>query len=125
MDATTLFVNALAVGAAASFRPNAMYLPEDEKQEMTLYGQLKELIAEKYSRVEADLLDIGPASLERQQQLKGQLQQAGIEQDTEALNLARALLRACYENEPEAFAAVGLGPAEFEQHLYYDQGESA
>jgi hypothetical protein len=121
MDPSTTIVNALAVGAAASFRPNVMYLPEDEKRSLTIYGELKELLEEKYGRVEGDLLDIGPASSERRQQLAAQLQKSGADQDEEVLKLARALLRACYEEEPEAFAAVGLGPAELEQHLYYDE----
>jgi hypothetical protein len=121
MDSTTTIVYALAVGAAASFRPNVMGLPDDEKRALTAYGELKELLEQKYGRIEADLLDIGPASSERRQQLTDQLQKAGADQDEEVLNRARALLRACYEEEPEAFAAVGLGPAELEQHLYYDE----
>jgi hypothetical protein len=121
MDPTTTIVTALAVGAAASFRPNVMYLPDDEKRALTLYGQLKELLEQKYGSVEAGLLDIGPASGERRQQLADQLQKSGADQDQKVLDLARLLLRACYEEEPEAFAAVGLGPAEVEQHLYYDE----
>jgi hypothetical protein len=98
-----------------------MDLPDDEKRALMAYRELKDFLEQKYGRVEADLLDIGPASGERQQQLATQLQQAGADRDEEVLGLARGLLRVCYEEEPEAFAAVGLGPAEVEQHLYYDE----
>jgi hypothetical protein len=121
MDPTTIIVNALAVGAAASFRPNMMDLREEKKVVVTAHEKLKALIGQKYGRVEAHLLDIGPASAERQQVLAQQLQQAGADKDADLLAMALALLRACYEEEPEALAAVGLGPAELEQHLFYDR----
>lgn len=119
MDNITLIVNAMAVGAAASFRPNVMYLPEDEKKAINAYDELKALLGQKYSGVEADLLDIGPANAERQQLLAGQLQQAGAGEDQEVLALARHLLRVALDEEPEALAAVGLGPSELETHLMY------
>jgi hypothetical protein len=121
MDSTTIIVNALAVGAAASFRPNMIDIREEKKAIVTSHEELKALIGQRYGRVEADILDIGPASAERQQQLAQQLQQAGADKDDDLLALALALLRACYEEEPEALAAVGLGPAELEQHLYYNR----
>jgi hypothetical protein len=121
MDPTTIIVNALAVGAAVSFRPNMMDLREEKKAIMTAHEELKALIGQRYGRVEADILDIGPASAERQKQLAQELQQAGADKDADLLAMALALLRACYEEEPEALAAVGLGPAEWEQHLFYER----
>lgn len=120
MDNKTLIVNALAVGAAASFRPNVMYLPEDEKQVINAHDELKALIGQKYSDVEATLLDIGPANAERHQLLAEQLQKAGASDDQEVMALVRHLLRVALDEEPEALAAVGLGPTELETHLLYD-----
>ena len=86
IDAITLAMSAAAV---AQGRPNGF---AQKRPDAIAYVALKQFLAEKYPGVTNDILDIGPASVERQTVLKTQLQQAGIEKDMTLLRQAKQLL---------------------------------
>ena len=103
MEPVAKIVKALAAGAASSLRPNVMGL--ENTIVIDRYQNLKELIGRKYAQVDENLLDIGPASAERQQQMMAQLQAAGAAEDEEILRQVELLLAAIEEHDPEAIWA--------------------
>lgn len=105
MDAQTLLIRALAAGAAAMFRPNLVDVPDFQKEIEPAYLNLKEMIQERYAQVNVDLLDVGPASAERQQRLGQQLQAAGVTEDRAILRQAQAVLDTIGEEYPSALSA--------------------
>lgn len=104
MEPLNLIVKALAAGAANNMQPNIMGL--ENTAIIDQYHDIKELLARKYAKVDADLLDIGPASVERQQLLLTQLQAAGAADDEELFYQAEILLAAIQEQDPEALWAA-------------------
>lgn len=108
MENSSIIMQALAAGAAASFRPNQTTVPVTERPLNQSYAALKEMVRQKYPQIEVDLLDIGPASAERQQKLAGQLEASGALADEALQAQAKTVMVEIYEHEPEAAAAVGL-----------------
>lgn len=104
MESLEMIVKALAAGAVSNFRPNVMGLADTAVIDQ--YQALREFIADKYDKVEADILDIGPASAGRQRQLLMQLEAVGADEDEEVLRQAEALLLAIQEHDPEAIWAA-------------------
>jgi hypothetical protein len=103
MSEIDAIVLATAAAAAAQFRPNGM---AQRRPDVKTYLALKHLLAEKYPAVNNDILDIGPASAERQKLLKAQLQQAGVEKDTAVLHQARQLLEYLLQHDSKSAPAV-------------------
>jgi hypothetical protein len=104
MEPVEKIVKALAAGAASNFRPNVQGLVNSEV--IDHYQALKDLIGRKYGKIDEDLLEIGPASAGRQQQMMTQLQAAGADEDEEILLQVEILLAVIREHDPEAFWAA-------------------
>lgn len=100
IEATTL---AMSAAAAAQFRPNGFAQKRPDTQ---AYLALKQMLAGKYPAVSKDILDVGPASLERQNILKAQLHQAEVDKDATVLRQARQLLRYLLQHDPKSATAV-------------------
>jgi hypothetical protein len=94
---------AMAAAAAAYFRPNPF---AQKRPEVEAYLALRQLLGERYPAVANDILDIGPASVERQNMLKTQLQQAGAGHDPAVLRQTGQLLQLLIERVPAAATAV-------------------
>lgn len=108
MEPVEKIVKALAAGAASYFRPNVQGLANTEV--IDRYQALKDLIARKYEQVDVDLLEIGPASAGRQQQMMAQLEAVDAAEDEEIMLQVEVLLAAIREHDPEAFwAATPIG----------------
>ena len=101
MEPITTIKTALAAGAAANFRPNPIADIEDTISEE--YLTLKLLIEQRYPRVDADLLDVGPGSAERQEALIEQLREAGVAEDEEIVRQAQVVLDTAAELDPDVF----------------------
>ena len=110
-DAMTLV---LAAAAAAQFRPNGF---AQERPEVNAYLKLRRLLADKYPAVSNDILNIGPASIKRQNVLKRQLQEAGADKDTSILQQTIQLLRLLLERTPNAATAVFAAPTDLEDAI--------
>lgn len=104
MEPLEKMVQVLAAGAVSSQRPNVIGLRQTEI--IDRYYTLKELLEEKYQKVEYDILDIGPASAGRQQTLMAQLEATGAYQDEEVVRQIDALWAAIEEHDPEAMWAA-------------------
>jgi hypothetical protein len=100
IEATTL---AMSAAAAAQFRPNGFAQKRPDTQ---AYLALKQMLADKYPAVSKDILDVGPASLERQNILKAQLHQAEVDKDVTVLRQARQLLWYLLQHDPKSATAV-------------------
>ncbi len=100
IEAITL---AMSAAAAAQFRPHGF---AQARSDVQAYLALKQLLADKYPTVSRDLLDVGPASVERQNILKAQLQQAEVEKDTAILRQARQLLEFLLQHDSKSATAV-------------------
>lgn len=111
VDAMTL---ALAAAAAAQFRPNGF---AQERPEVNAYLKLRQLLADKYPAVSNDILNIGPASIERQNLLKRQLQEAGADTDQSVRQQTIQLLRLLLERTPNAATAVFATPTDLEDAI--------
>ncbi|GJM41976.1 MAG: hypothetical protein DHS20C20_22580 [Ardenticatenaceae bacterium] len=94
---------ALSAAAVAQLRPNVL---AQKRPEVQAYLALKELLAEKYPAVNNDILDVGPASVERQNLLKTQLKQAGVDADTAVLHQTRQLLQYLLQHDSKSATAV-------------------
>lgn len=103
---------AMAAAAAARFRPNffAQRRPEEEA-----YLALRRLLADRYPSVNNDILDVGPASTERQTVLKTQLQQTGADRDPAVLRRAQQLLQLLIKRDPAAAMAVFVTVADLQE----------
>lgn len=104
MEPVEEIVKALAAGAASYFRPNVRGLADTEV--IDRYQALKDLIGRKYAKVDEELLEIGPASAGRQQQMMAQLEAVGADEDEEIMEQVELLLAAIREHDPEAFWAA-------------------
>jgi hypothetical protein len=107
MESSSIIVQALAAGAVAEFRPGIMIKKTDEIIDQA-YVRLKARLKEKYPQVDADMLDFGPGSEERQRLLEAQLTQTGALDDEELNASAKDLLETILTYEPQAAMAVGL-----------------
>lgn len=94
---------AMSAAAVAQFRPNGF---AQKRPVVQAYLALKKLLVEKHPSVSNDILDVGPASVERQNILKAQLEQAGVEKDTAILLQARQLLDSLIQHDPTSATAV-------------------
>lgn len=94
---------AMSAAAAAQFRPNGF---AQTRPDVQAYLVLKQLLADRYPVVSHDILDVGPASAERQKVLKVQLQQAEVEKDTAILRQARQLLKYLLQHDSKSATAV-------------------
>jgi hypothetical protein len=112
MDSSDFIVLAMASAAAASFRPNPF---SQRRPEETAYLALKRQLAERYPAVPYDILDIGPASAERQAALKAKLQETGADRDEAILQAAAGLARLVLKHKPTSVAAVFADPADLEK----------
>ena len=111
IEAITL---AMAAAAAAQFRPNGM---AQRRPDVKTYLALKHLLAEKYPTVNNSILDIGPASAERQKLLKTQLQQASVEKDTAVLCQVRQLLAYLLQHDSKSATAVFATTADLQKAI--------
>lgn len=100
IEAITL---AMSAAAAAQKRPNGF---AQMRPDVQVYLALKHLLADKYPTVNHDILDVGPASVERQNILKVQLQQAEVEKDTVILRQIRQLLEFLLQHDSKSATAV-------------------
>lgn len=103
MNQIEAIVLAMSAAAAAQFRPNGFV---QQRPEVQAYLALKKLLANNYPAVNNDILDIAPASVERQNVLKTQLQQADVGKDTAVMEQARQLLQYLVEHDPKSATAV-------------------
>ncbi|MCA9900958.1 MAG: hypothetical protein H6654_08260 [Ardenticatenaceae bacterium] len=94
---------AMSAAAAAQLRPNVL---AQKRPEVQAYLALKKLLAEKYPTINNDILDVGPASVERQNVLKTQLKQAGVDTDTAVLHQTRQLLQYLLQHDSKSATAV-------------------
>jgi hypothetical protein len=113
IEAITL---AMSAAAAAQFRPNGF---AQARPDVQAYLALKQLLADKYPdpAVSQDILDVGPASAERQNVLKVQLQQAKVEKDTAILRQARQLLEFLLQHDSKSATAVFATVADLQNAL--------
>lgn len=112
MDKDKAIVMAMAAGAAANFRPNAFYRKRPLEAN---YLALRRDLAEKYPAVSNDILDIGPASAERQALLGQQLRESGAADDPAVLSRAALLAGEILERNPTSAEAVFLGIDELQK----------
>lgn len=114
MNAADAIVLAMAAAAAARFRPNPFFDPRPEED---AYLALRRDLAERFSTVPADILDIGPGSPDRQAALKAALEQSGAADDAGVRQAAGQLARLVAANAPESAAAVMPNPASLQAVL--------
>lgn len=108
MDAKTRLTNALSAGAVIMSRPNIIKGIGPEEQIKPAYLKLKQLLEERYSQVDKDLLDIGPGSAERKEAIANQLAEAGATEDEAVMQQAQAVLDIIYEVDPTAVWATAV-----------------
>ena len=111
IDAITLAMSAAAV---AQGRPNGF---AQKRPDAIAYVALKQFLAEKYPGVTNDILDVGPASVERQTVLKTQLQQAGVEKDMTLLRQAKQLLAHLLQHDSKSATAVFVTAADLQNAI--------
>ncbi len=104
----------MAAAAASIFRPNAFY--EDRSVEAA-YLALQGYLTDHYPAVAHDILDIAPASAERQALLATQLRESGAAVDPAVLASAALLAQVTLDRDPDAAEAVFLTQAELQQAL--------
>jgi hypothetical protein len=111
-DPVHALVLVLAAGAAAQFRPNwaGQKRPEDQA-----YLTLRQLLAARYPGLPHDILDVGPASAERQKVLLERLETAEVDKDPAVLRQARHLLQLLARRAPAAATAVFAQPDHLQQ----------
>lgn len=114
MNPADAIVLAMAVAAAARFRPNPFF---DSRPEEDAYLALRRDLAERFSSVPADILDIGPGSAERQAALKAALEQSGAAGDARVRQAAAQLARLVAEQSPASVAAVTSDPTSLQAAL--------
>jgi hypothetical protein len=102
MDPVTLIVAALATGAAAGLKDTAASAIKDA------YGALKGWLSRHYGGVNVDDLERKPESNAKRASLAEDLADAGAGEDEALLDLARHLVAAVRENDPQAGHVVGV-----------------
>ncbi len=112
MSSSDFIILTMASAAAASFRPNPFSQTRPEEK---AYLALQRRLAERYPAVPADILDIGPASTERQAALKTALQESGADRDEAVLLAAAELARLVLRHNPTSAAAVFADPADLQK----------
>lgn len=114
MNTADAIVLAMTAAAAARFRPNPFFDPRPEED---AYLALRRDLAERFSSVPADILDIGPGSADRQAALKAALEQSGAADDARVRQAAAHLARLVAEHAPTSAAAVTDDPASLQAVL--------
>lgn len=112
MDNDKAIVLTMAAGAASIFRPNAFY---EDRSVDSAYMTLQRYLADHYPAVTYDILDIGPASTERQALLATQLRESGAAVDPALLAAAAQLAQATLKRDPDAAEAVFRTHADLQQ----------
>ena len=102
MDPTTVIATALALGAAAGFKPTAEQAIKDA------YAGLKTLIKKKYSTVSVDQLEGAPESMNRRSVVVEDLAKTEAPKDVEVLQKAKDLLDAVTTHAPQTVALIGV-----------------
>jgi hypothetical protein len=108
MEPVTLIVAALATGATAGLKDTATAAIKDA------YGALKGLLFRKYTNISINDLERKPESDAKRESLAEDLADAGAGEDEELLELARQLVAAVRENDPQAGSAIGINLADVE-----------
>jgi hypothetical protein len=106
MEAITLIVTSLALGAAAGLKPTAEQAIKDA------YAGLKSLIKPKYSKASVEQLEEAPESKNRRAVVEEDLTKTGADKDEEVLRQAKTLLDAIQAHAPETASAIGVDLAE-------------
>lgn len=112
MDSSEFIVLAMASAAAASFRPNPFAQTRPEER---AYLALQRRLSERYPAVPADILNIGPASAERQAALKAALRESGADRDEAILQAAGELARLVLQHNPTSATAVFAEAADLQK----------
>jgi hypothetical protein len=102
MDPISIIIAALVSGIAAGLKPTASQVVKDS------YGAIKHLLKSKYDSKALDKLESDPSSTALSAELRTKLEYRGAESDQELLSLARELLEAVSEFDPEAATNVGV-----------------
>lgn len=105
MDPKSMLTKALSAGAVAMLRPNLKGRHESQREIAHAYEKLKLMLEEKYGQVDADLMDIGPASAERKELIAQQLEASGATEDESILRQAQRVLEIIAEENPESLWA--------------------
>lgn len=109
MNRDEILVLSLGVGAAAENMPNADVFSQ---KAVDNYIQLRDMVEEEFRRVDADLLEVGPGSLERQEQLRQQIEDTKISENAAIMAQAKVVLENVVEYVPGAAAALKKDPAD-------------
>lgn len=112
MDNDKAIVLAMSAAAVANFRPNAFYRKRSVE---TAYLALRRYLVEHFPAVPNDILDIGPASAERQSLLGQQLRESGAADDPAILAMAALLAGAVIEQSPTSATSVFAGLDDLQQ----------
>ncbi|MCZ2114940.1 MAG: hypothetical protein LC131_14080 [Anaerolineae bacterium] len=103
MDNDKAIVLAMASAVASNYQPNAFYTRRPVEE---TYLTLRRYLADKYPSVGGDILDVGPASPERQAILAQQLRDSGAADDPHLLALAATLANLVIRRDPIAPESV-------------------
>lgn len=104
MDPITAIVTALALGAAEGLKPTATQAIKD------LYSGLKHMIQQKYAVANNSLeaLEKMPNSENERSSLQKELSNTNVQQDTQLLQRAQALISKIEEHSPHAAQDIGV-----------------
>ena len=112
MNRNEILVLALGVGAAAENMPNADVFSDEAVEN---YIQLREMIEEEFRRVDADLLEVGPGSEERQEKLRQQIEETNLAENSAIMAQAKVVLESVVQYAPGAAAALKKEPEDLIQ----------
>jgi hypothetical protein len=101
-DAVTVITQAVAAGAAAGFKDTAAKAIKDT------YAGLRQLITDRYQRVDVGPVEKKPDSQAKRASLAEDLTGAGAGADVELLEAARQVVAAVAEHSPETGPAIGI-----------------
>lgn len=101
MDPVSLVVAALVAGAAAGLKDQAQSVVRDA------YQALKELILERH-QVDVEPLERRPGSAAKQDSVREDLADAGVEGDGEVLAAAQHVVDTVRQHDAESARAVGI-----------------
>ncbi|MCB0036359.1 MAG: hypothetical protein KDE51_20145 [Anaerolineales bacterium] len=107
MNRDEILVLTLGVGAAAENMPNADVFSQ---KAVDNYIQLREMVEEEFRRVDADLLEVGPGSPERQEKLRQQIEETNLSENNAIMAQAKVVLENVVEYVPGAAAALKKDP---------------
>jgi hypothetical protein len=102
MDPATAISAALAAGAAAGLKDTAASAVKDA------YSALRNVLATRYGNVDVTPVENKPDSSTKRDSLAEDLREAGVNQDSELLDLAKRLAAVLDEHVPEAGPRAGV-----------------